>query len=173
RLRLETQRLALAENALKPRVDVGVKASHDLGAGSRTREGFESIIDLSISIPLERRTGRGQVSSARANMEKLKWDRMLLENRLSTEIIKLATTLNAARDFVEITDEEAEQALVLADAERIRFDAGDSDFFLVNLREERAANAKVRNLDSLLRYHLSRTDLQAISLDLPALRLAP
>ena len=172
RLALEGKRLALAENALKPRVDVGVKASHDLGAGSRSREGFESIIDLSISIPLERRTGQGQVSSARATLEKLKWDRALLENRLTTQIIKLATSLNAARDFVAITAEEAEQAIVLEEAERIRFDAGDSDFFVVNLREERSADAKIRNLESLLRYHISRVDLQAISMDLPALRLA-
>ena len=172
RLSLEGKRLALAENALMPRIDLGVKASHDLGDGSRTREGFESIIDLSISIPLERRTGRGQVSSARAAMEKLKWDRALLENRLSTQIIKLATSLNAARDFVAITGEEAEQAILLEEAERIRFGAGDSDFFVVNLREERSADAKIRNLQSLLQYHRSRTALQAITMDLAALRLA-
>ena len=172
RLSLEGKRLALAENALMPRIDLGVKASHDLGDGSRTREGFESIIDLSISIPLERRTGRGQVSSARAAMEKLKWDRALLENRLSTQIIKLATSLNAARDFVAITGEEAEQAILLEEAERIRFGAGDSDFFVVNLREERSADAKIRNLQSLLQYHRSRAELQAITMDLAALRLA-
>ena len=172
RLALERRRLALAENALLPRVDVGVKASHDLGAGSRTREGFESIIDFSISIPLERRTGLGQVASAQAAMEKLKWERTLTENRLSTEIIKLATTLNAARDFVAITADEASQALVLEEAERIRFAAGDSDFFVVNLREERSADASIRNLDSSLKYHLSRVNLQAISMDLEALRLS-
>ena len=172
RLSLERRRLALAENALLPRIDVGVKASHDLGAGSRTREGFESIIDFSISIPLERRTGLGQVASAQAAMEKLKWERTLTENRLSTEIIKLATTLNAARDFVAITADEAAQALVLEEAERIRFAAGDSDFFVVNLREERSADASIRNLDSSLKYHLSRTNLQAISMDLEALRLS-
>ncbi|MGR8947506.1 MAG: TolC family protein [Gammaproteobacteria bacterium] len=171
RLALETRRLELAENSLMPRVDVGVKASHDLGDGSRTREGFESIVDLSISIPLERRTGLGQVSSARAAMEKLKWERTLLENRLTTEIIKLATSLNAARDFVAITNEEASQAQVLEEAERVRFAAGDSDFFLVNLREERSADARIRNLDSSLQYHLSRVDLQAISMDLASLRL--
>ena len=171
RLSLEGKRLALAENALLPRVDLGVKASHDIGNGSRTREGFESIIDLSISIPLERRTGRGQVSTARAAMEKLKWDRTLTENRLTTQIIKLATSLNAARDFVAITGEEAEQAILLEEAERIRFSAGDSDFFVVNLREERSADARIRNLQSLLRYHRSRAELQAITMDLAALRL--
>lgn len=171
KLAAETQRLELAENALKPRVDVGIKASHDVGNGSRTREGFESIIDVSVSIPLERRTGQGQVASARAAMEKLKIDRTLLENRLTAEIIKLATTLNATRDFVAITYEEAEQAMLLEEAERTRFDAGDSDFFLVNLREERRADAEIRNLQSKLQYHLSRADLQAITMDLEALRL--
>lgn len=173
RLAVESERLKLAENALKPRVDLGIKASHDLGDGSRTREGFESIIDFSVSIPLEQRTGKGQVASARAAMEKLKVDRTLLENRLTLEIIKLATTLNATRDFVAITKDEATQAALLEDAERIRFEAGDSDFFLVNLREERRADAEIRNLQSKLRYHLARADLQAITMDLSALGLTP
>lgn len=171
RLAAESERLKLAQNALKPRVDLGVKASHDLGGGSRTREGFESIIDLSVSIPLEQRTGKGRVASARAAMEKLKVDRTLLENRLTLEIIKLATTLNASIDFVSITQDEAAQSLLLEEAERTRFEAGDSDFFLVNLREERRADAQVRNLQSKLQYHLARADLQAITMDLDALGL--
>ena len=171
RLAFAGKQLQLAENSLKPRVDLGIKASHDLGDGSRTREGFESIIDFSISIPLERRTGLGQVSGSRAAMEKLRWERTLLENRLTNEIIKLAATLNASRDFVLITDEEATLAKTLEEAERTRFIAGDSDFFLVNLREERTADAQIRNLESNLKYHLSRVELQAISMDLEALKL--
>ncbi len=171
RLEVENERLKLAENVLKPKIDIGVKASNDIGRGDRIRKGFESIIDISISIPLERLTGEGQIASVRAQQKKLEWDRMLLENKITTEITKLATTLNAARDFVVITKEEAVQAKLLEEAERIRFQAGDSDFFLVNLREERSADAQVRNLQSKLQYYLSKTDLQAITMDLQALRL--
>lgn len=167
-LALEQRRLMLAENALMPRVDVGFKASHDLGGGSRTREGFEAIAELTVSIPLERRLGRGQVAESRAAINRLGFDRLMLENRLDTEIRKLVTTLDAARDFVEITRVEAQQAKQLEEAERIRFRAGDSDFFVVNLREERSADALLRNLESRRHYLTSLADIRALTLDFGA-----
>ena len=169
---LARQQLRLAENALKPRVDIGFKGSQDFGRGSRTREDFEALVDLSISIPLERRTGEGRRAEARARLNQIEWERALVEQQLTNDILKLATALNAAREFVQITDEESVQAAVLADAERNRFEAGASDFFLVNLREERDADARLRNIDARLRYHLARVDLNAITLDYEALGLA-
>lgn len=168
---LERQRLRLAENALLPRVDLGLKAGHDLGGGSRTRDGFEAIVDVTVSIPLERRRGEGLVAESRARLRQLELDRRLTEDRFANEIRKLAVRINAARDFAAITAEEAAQALVMEQAERKRFDAGDSDFFVVNLREERTADAFVRNLDSRLDYFRHLTDLNASTVDLEALGL--
>ncbi|MBT8445676.1 MAG: multidrug transporter, partial [Gammaproteobacteria bacterium] len=77
--------------------------------------------------------------------------------------------LDAAHRFVAITADEAVQAAVMEDAERRRFDAGASDFFLVNLREERSADARIRNLDSRLSYFTSLTDFHAATVDLEQL----
>lgn len=172
-LERERSRLRVAENALLPKVDVGLKAAHDLGAGARSREGFDAIVELEVSIPLERRRGQGMVSESRAKLRQLELDRRLLEDRVDNEIRKLENAIAATRDFVAITEQEVSQAAVLEDAERKRFAAGASDFFLVNLREERSADARTRNLDSRLSFFNSLVDYHAATIDLPALGITP
>ncbi|MGR8920593.1 MAG: TolC family protein, partial [Gammaproteobacteria bacterium] len=148
------------------RIDLGLKASHDLGRGSRTREDFETIVDLTVSVPLERNRGTGLVSESRARLRQLELDRRLAEDRLANEVRKLSAEINAAREFVSITAQEASQALVMEQAERKRFAAGASDFFLVNLREEMNADAQVRNLDAKLRYFRALADFHAATMNL-------
>ena len=169
----ESLQLSLSEQALKPRVDFGVKASHDLGRGSRTREGFDTIVDLSVSIPLERRRGRGLVAESKARIAQIDFERRLAEDQISVEILSLANAIDAAIDFVEITAEEANQATIMEEAERKRFDAGASDFFLVNIREERSADARIRNIGAHRSYQQSIIDFHATTVDLPKLGLDP
>ena len=163
--------LRLAQNLLKPRVDVGFKASQDLGDGSRAREGFEAIVDISISIPLERRRALGQADSARAKLQRLEFDRQLQSEQLANELEKLGVAIDAARRFVAITRDEAAQADIMEQAERRRFEAGASDFFLVNLREERSADARLRSLEAALAYFVGLNDYYATIVDLDALGL--
>ncbi len=59
----------------------------------------------------------------------------------------------------------------MAAAERRRFEAGASDFFVVNLREEQAADAQVRRLDAAFRQIVANADLAAATVDLKALGL--
>jgi len=63
------------------------------------------------------------------------------------------------------------QAEKLAAGERRLFQAGASDFFLVNLREDAAANAAIRRLDAEFRLAQARADLVAVAADLDALQL--
>ena len=63
------------------------------------------------------------------------------------------------------------RARELATAEQRRFGAGASDFFLVNTREETAADAAVRALDARYRNIVASADLAAASADLTALGL--
>lgn len=168
---LTQQRLKLAKNELLPRVDLGVKAAQDVGNGSETRRGFESQVDLTVSIPLERRRGTGSVAATESRLSQLAFETRLAEDQIRTEVQRLASNIDNDIEFVKITRVEAEQARVLEEAERKRFRAGASDFFLVNLREERTADAELRNLNANLDLLLSLTDFQATAMDLAALGL--
>lgn len=161
--------LQLAENLLMPRVDVGVKTAHDIGGGSASRRGFDAIVDLTVSIPLERRRAKGLSAAARAKIHQLEIDKRFERERLTNELFKLGNAIDKAHRFAKLAEKESEQASYLEKAERQRFEAGASDFFLVNLREERSADARLRYLDAQLRYYTSLTDYHAISVDFTAL----
>ena len=59
----------------------------------------------------------------------------------------------------------------MAKAEARRFTLGASDFFLVNVREEAAADAGVRRLDAEYRQIVARAELASAAADLPSLGL--
>jgi outer membrane protein TolC len=144
----ERNRLALGKNELMTRIDLNLEASRDLGRGSVTREETDAVVRLDITVPLERRTGQGKVAEARANLARLELERRLLNERIEVEIRNIANDITAAERFVELAAEEVEQAVILEQAERQRFTDGASDFFVVNLREEAAADARVRRIEA-------------------------
>lgn len=147
-LERERNRLALGENSLLTRVDLNLEASQDLGRGSFTREETDAVVRLDIMVPLERRTGRGKIAEARANLNRLNYERQLLNEQIEVEVRNIANDISAAERFLDLAAQEVEQAEILEDAERSRFDDGASDFFVVNLREEATADARVRRIEA-------------------------
>jgi outer membrane protein TolC len=158
--------LALGENSLKTRVDLNFELSHDIGSGYMKSDEPESIVRLEVTIPLERRLGKGKVAESRAKIEKLSLDRRLQAEQIEVEIRNLANDLAAAERFVELATAEVEQATLLASSETERFEQGASDFFVVNLREEAAADARLREVDAHLRYLLALADFHAATMRL-------
>lgn len=160
-LERERNRLAIGNNALKTRVDLNLEASRDIGGGSATRDETDAIVRLNVTVPLERRTGRGKVAEARANLSRLELDRQLLNEQIELEIRNVANDINAAKRFVDLAAGEVEQAQILEQAERERFAQGASDFFVVNLREEAAADARVRKVEAQLGLEQALTNFYA------------
>lgn len=169
----ERLNLALGRNNLMPRVDLNLEAARDFGSGQKSRTGTDTIVRLDVTIPIETRKARGQIDAAQANLSRLDLDRRLLEERIGVEIRTLANDLSAAYRFVELATQETEQADVLSRAERERFAEGASDFFVVNLREEAAANARVREIEAHLRYLGALADFYAATVQREPLGLGP
>jgi outer membrane protein TolC len=122
-------------------------------------------------MPLQNRVARGQVEAAEASITALEWRRRQSEEQILAEIAQLSTNLTAAEQLAVLARDEEVQADKLAAGERRLFQAGASDFFLVNLREDAAANAAIRRLDAEFRLAQARADLIAVSADLDALQL--
>ncbi|MEO0577746.1 MAG: TolC family protein, partial [Pseudomonadota bacterium] len=76
-----------------------------------------------------------------------------------------------ARELYDLATQEVAQLQTLQNAERQRFAAGASDFFLVNVREENAANSEISLLNARLDAVIADVNFEAATLDFEALDL--
>ena len=120
-------------------------------------------------MPLQMREARGRIETAQAEATAIRQQTRLLEDQVAIEIQTILIDLKTATDLLKLAALDVSQADTMRDAEQRRFAQGASDFFLVNLREETAADARIRYIDAELRGHLSRADYDAATIDKDAL----
>ncbi|MEM6913801.1 MAG: TolC family protein, partial [Pseudomonadota bacterium] len=170
--RLEVQR-DLAKNDLQPELRVAVEAADDFGAlgpGGISRDEREVIAGVTLSVPLGRRDARGRLRAAEAEITAVEQRQRLLRDQIVRELRDIVVELETAEDLLALTRQETAQANALREAERSRFRSGASDFFLVNLREQSAANAQVRLAEAEFNLAAATLAFQAATLDLERLR---
>lgn len=158
-------RSRLAANELRPRLDLRVEGSKDVGSGSPVRDPAEAMVGLRFSLPLEQRAARGRMAEVAAEQDALSLRLRLLEEQIGVEIANLGTQMDGAARLAELATAEAALARRMAEAERRRFALGASDFLLVNLREEALADATLREIDAHYRSAAARAELVAALAD--------
>ncbi|TDF41384.1 TolC family protein [Alteromonadaceae bacterium M269] len=163
-IRLAKNDIRLAKNNILPKLDIELKVSEDIGRGdSETLDGNETYFGVNFSVPLERRTARAKKSIAELKLSELEFNRKALRDRLLTDIKTHTAQLGALR---QLSDLRANQAIVARKLERHehkRFDAGDSDQFLLNARETQAGQAELDSIEAQIRWWRKRLDLVALS----------
>jgi outer membrane protein TolC len=167
-------KLQLDENELLPKFDVFAEFSNDFGAlgeGGASRDGFETIVGLNFSVPLQRRGAKGRISESQAKIAGLARARQQVEESINNLVSDLDIAVDAAERLAEIARQEEIRAKKLAAGERRLFQVGASDFFLVNIREEAAANAAIRRLQAQFEVQKLHADQLAVAADTEALGL--
>lgn len=167
-------RLNLAENDLKPRLDARAELGKDVGAvglGGPSRTPAEAMVGIKFSVPLERRSARGRIAEAKAEIDGLRTRHRMLEEQIAIEVKGIAIGIEGADKVADLAAQEAELAGKMATAEQRRFDMGASDFFLINQREESATDARLRALDARYQALVARADLAAATADRAVLGL--
>ncbi|MBB5711805.1 TolC family protein [Sphingomonas xinjiangensis] len=169
-------RLALAENEMRPRLDLRGELGKDVGEvglGGPSRTPLEGIVGFRFSLPLQNRAARGRIAEARAEIDVLDARSRFLRDQIVIEVEGINIGVDAAERLAVIAEQERQLAERLAAAERRRFELGSSDFFLVNQREETATDARVRLVDAQARIAAARAELAAAIADRTALGLQP
>jgi outer membrane protein TolC len=161
----QEQELALGENLLLPETDLIMEYSDDYGAGSPSRAPNETVAKLKISFPLQRNRGEGKRDRAKAEIRRLEHEANLQEDKLRTELENILITLETAYNKIQLTKQEIHLADKMLAAENERFRKGDSDYFVINLREEALANARINHVIANFEYQLARAKLAALTLD--------
>ena len=71
-------------------------------------------------------------------------------DRLSVNIENAKNEINTMNQVVRLTKKELVIAKQLESAERIKYDHGDSNLFLINLREQSTVETKIRLITALI-----------------------
>ncbi|MDO9101469.1 MAG: TolC family protein [Candidatus Nitrotoga sp.] len=127
--------LELQQNQRAPDVDLSMMGAKDIGNGKDNLNRNELYVGLNVSIPLQRRVASGRAQVAGANLQRLKSERILLEDRIAAELKDILSALSAARQRQTLTLLQQTAAQKLEEGERTRFELGDSTLLIVNLRE--------------------------------------
>ncbi|MEM6412811.1 MAG: TolC family protein [Pseudomonadota bacterium] len=167
-------KVRLGENDLKPDLDLNFEVSTDVGAiaeGLESRDSTDTIIGFRFSVPLQRRDARGRLQRAEAELRAAQLRERRTEDQITVELGNILANLDAALRLAELATGEVSQAEKMVDAERQRFNLGASDFFLVNVREERAADARIRATRAELNGRLAEASYNAATMNLEKLGL--
>jgi outer membrane protein TolC len=142
----------LARNQVLPRLDLRVFSYNDYGTGDPKREDPEVKAGLRIEIPLATRTQQGRIDYFESRQKKLEFTETFLRERIRTDVQDALNALDVAKSRVEVVAQEVRASEELARGELERFNMGDSNLIFVNLREQNAADAKVREVEALQDY---------------------
>ena len=161
--------IKLRRNNMRPKLDLNFELGRDIGSvaeGGSTRNGTDSIVSLSLRVPLQRRAARGKLNESKAKLKELNAQLTLITDQLQAQMRALVLELETTVKLLDLVSQEVTQTRRLREAEYKRFENGASDFFLVNLREQAAADAD-------LRYHSTRMDaaIAQISYDAAVINL--
>lgn len=167
-------KIALRRNDLRPRLDASAEISRDfgpIGAGGSSFDSTDTVVGVTFSVPLQRRSAQGRLDRAEAELRALELDRQRVSDELTVELENIVTNLEAAMELSSLAEAELAQARQMVTAERRRLALGAGDFFLVNVREETAASAQISQIRAELNGRLSAANYDTAVMNLDALGL--
>lgn len=106
-------------------------------------------------------------------MQAAAYEQQLREDQIELEVRNILLELAFARQLQLLAEVGVQQSDIMRDSEIRRFESGASDFFLVNVREETAANARITLLEAELQTRVARADYDAAVVDLNRLGITP
>ncbi|MBX9692293.1 MAG: TolC family protein, partial [Cyanobacteria bacterium] len=154
--------LKLARNNILPQADALYTQGYDTGEG-----GIGNVFRAQVlfSQPLYVRSARGQIKAAHFNIEALSDEERAERQRIVSEVLSAAATINAAYArflTVRIQTQKAEQVY---QGEKKRFEFGDSTVFLVTQRERQLFDARIQLIDAQRDYLQALARMQALTVN--------
>ena len=137
----------LAKNELLPELDMEVVLAEDFGQGPESLDGFESYVGLSFSVPLQRRKAKGQFAEDNAKLKELEQKRQQMLDKLRIDIDATLISIENTEQQFSTQKKRAAVTKKLAEQELLRFNAGDSDQFVLNTRERNIGVAVLSLID--------------------------
>lgn len=171
-IEVQKNELKAGENSLLPKADITLRSSRDVGGVTGDNlNGTEHLARLNISIPLQQRLGEGRAAKARAKLRALDHEQRLVRDQITQQLQFLENDLLAAERNIDWSSKEVTVANKMQRSEEKLFANGGSDYFLLNLREEQQASAKVKNVAAILDYYKALANAYAAAMKMDKLKI--
>ena len=166
-LRLQRQKLVvdlnLARNQQLPSLDVGLLAAQDVG--QQTPKGDKTPFQLEagfyFDVPLQRRQATGQVRASEGQVAQIAAQERYASDRIVADVRYAFTGLVTTYDELQRARQGVDLALQMQQAERVRFDKGDSNILFIQLREQATADARLLVVEAIGEYHVAAAEYRA------------
>jgi outer membrane protein TolC len=164
--------LAQAHNLSQPEINATFWSAQDVGGAASSKKDkspFQTEASVNLSVPLQRRKAQGKIWATEGKIAQLNAKREFATDKISVEVRNATIAVSAAYQSLEQARES-----VRLNQEMERFEAaaladGASDLLRLNLREIATFDARVTEVEALLRYFESQAELRAATAaDIPS-----
>jgi len=155
---IEQNNLLQAKNLYLPKLDLSFEASKDLGKGPVSRSQGNNQIRLDFELPIQQNIAKGKILQSTAMLNLLKIEEQFLTDKIRNEINQISNSIATTTTIFNNYLNEYKLSHTLEMAERERFKQGNSEFFLINLREQEVASARINKLIAFLKYQSFKAD---------------
>jgi outer membrane protein TolC len=133
----------LAKNNLLPNLDVTLQTNQ--AVGERTQKDMERLemeAKLQFSVPLQRNEAKGRLQTIEAMMSRLQTERDFARDRIRADVRDALSAVEAAHRQIGRAQRNVELAVLLEQAEAVKFEQGAADLFALQIREQATFDAR-------------------------------
>lgn len=159
-----------AVNQFQPALDAQFYNSKDIGFEEALGEKSPYLLQagLQLSVPLQRRKAKGKIAAVDGKIAQWNAKRKYASDKISVEVQAAVIALDMAYQSINQAREAIRLNEEMQRFETIKLEKGDSDFLRLNLRETATFDARVVEVEALLRYFEAQSEYRAaIAIDLP------
>lgn len=141
-------KIALAQNTLLPKLDIKASIARDIGAGAASLDETEGKLGLSFSYPLGNRKAKAEVVKVQSKKRQIEDKLTATQERIVQSFEQAYTYWQQAKNIAALQQQNARLARELSLMEQKRFDAGDSDMFVLNARASSEIKAQMKEIEA-------------------------
>lgn len=165
--RMLANKQLLAKNQLLPKLDVKASVARDLGSGLSSLDGTETKVGLSFSYLLGNERARAELFSVESKQRQLQHKLQLASDAVRQAFEQAYQHWMQTRTIAEMNRDNADYADRLYSMEITRFDAGDTDMFVLNTREATQIRARMKQIKADVDVYLAELALHHAAAKLP------
>ncbi|MFO0613432.1 MAG: TolC family protein [Polyangiaceae bacterium] len=152
--------LDLAINQSWPALDITAATSADFGPEDNKRAVPVFEVGVVLEVPFIQRREQGRIAAQRSAMRRVDQQALTQADRIAAEVRDAESAIARAYERFQLLEREVALAVQLEEAERRRFELGETTLLFVNTREQSTVEARLRLVDAKLDYQRALVQLR-------------